>query len=112
MAKDITNEIGKHKKKKASTISKSKNKSTHKHQYADCLLNDRNTYNGEEHSHICKAKYCVICGKINDIHYFQTTPHPTKPCCRIMLTNEELLELYPNVPIYDIDPLQSKYVPI
>ena len=63
---DLENDIPKYKKKKNSTISKSLDKSKHKHEYVDCLLivgNRKYPY---------KAAYCKVCGKIGDMHLFET----------------------------------------
>lgn len=54
-------ETGRHKKRTASDVSKIKNKSKHKHQYADVLISvgpSNSLYIGE---------ICPICGKIKDL---------------------------------------------
>ena len=63
----IENEIPKHRKKKQSSISKSSTKSKHKHEYKEVLLihNDRPHW----------ATVCKICGKIGDLHFFETEPY-------------------------------------
>ena len=63
----IENEIPKHRKKKQSSTSKSSTKSKHKHEYKEVLLihNDRPHW----------ATVCKICGKIGDLHFFETEPY-------------------------------------
>lgn len=61
---NLDNETPKHRKKKKSSTSKSNTKSRHKHEYVECLL--------IHHKHPHRATYCKICGKIGDLHFFET----------------------------------------
>ena len=84
----IENEIPKHRKKKQSSTSKSSTKSKHKHEYKEVLLihNDRPHW----------ATVCKICGKIGDLHFFET----------------EVFEKYKHLENIVIDDIWQKYVPI
>ena len=61
--KTLDNEVHKHIKKKESSVSKSKEKSDHKHEYVDCLF--------IKDDYPQKGTYCKICGKIGDISFFE-----------------------------------------
>lgn len=57
------NEIPKHRRKQESSVSKSVNKSSHKHRYKDCLfINDKRIH---------KGAYCTICGKIKQFDFYE-----------------------------------------
>lgn len=97
----IDNEIPKHCKKKPSSTSKSKEKSKHKHEYTECLLIHNN------HPH--RAAYCKICGKIGDLHFFETEK------CEFGyrgLDDDEVYEKYKHLEKIVIDDIWQKYVPI
>ena len=98
----IDNEIPKHRKKKPSSTSKSKEKSKHKHEYTECLLIHNN------HPH--RAAYCKICGKIGDLHFFETEPY--KDGMWRMLDCDEILEKYKDLEKIVIEDIWQKYVPI
>lgn len=53
-------ETGRHKKRTTSDVSKIKNKSKHKHQYADVLISV-----GPSNS-LYTGKICTVCGKVNN----------------------------------------------
>lgn len=104
LKKDLeqTIEIEKYKKKKPSSVSKSRAKSNHKHDKEECLL----TYNGNFYL----ASYCPICGKIHNW---------IRPTIKIetggyrMLTNEEIGKRYKEkLEQFDVDNLWNKYIPI
>lgn len=95
------NEIPKYRKKKNSSTSKAKEKAKHKHEYEDCLFITRGW------DIPLKAEYCKICGKIGDIHFFNTVPCGNH-CCR-MMTAEEMYEKYKDLPIVHIDDITAKY---
>lgn len=57
------NDIPKYLKRQPSSVSKASHKSKHKHQYKECLIEDRDR--------VCLAKYCTVCGKVIDINYFK-----------------------------------------
>ena len=84
----IDNEIPKHRKKKQSSTSKSSTKSKHKHEYKEVLLihNDRPHW----------ATVCKICGKIGDLHFFET----------------EVFEKYNDLEKIVIEDIWQKFVPI
>lgn len=97
-------ETGRYKKHTASDVSKIKNKSKHKHQYADVLISV-----GPSNS-LYTGKICTVCGKIKD--YGLTTDRieiDGRICCR-MLTDEETKEKYKHLKEYHIDNLLQKYV--
>ncbi len=95
-------EIPKYRKKKSSK-SKSANKSDHKHQYKDCLLVDE-----ENRPH--KAQYCKICGKINNIIFFETERVDER--FRRMLTDNEVLQKYKDLEQFQVKSMWDKYVTI
>ena len=84
----IENEIPKHRKKKQSSTSKSSTKSKHKHEYKEVLL----IHNNKPHW----ATVCKICGKIGDLHLFET----------------EVFEKYKDLENIVIEDIWQKYVPI
>lgn len=99
---DNYEEIPKYRKKKPSK-SKSENKSDHKHQYKDCLLvNDNNRPH--------KAEYCEICGKINNIQFFETV-QSDNASVRLMTANE-VFQKYKNLEQFRVKDVRDKYVPI
>lgn len=60
-------DIPKHRKKKKSSTSRSNSKAKHKHDYSkECLL----ITEGNNHSHY--ATYCGICGKIENVKFFES----------------------------------------
>lgn len=95
-------DVGKYKKKKQSNISKSKRKSNHKHEYKDCLLIDRD---GKLH----KGKYCKICGKIDDVNFFET--EKSEYGYRV-LDDDEVFEKYKDLEKFYVDSIWDKYVVI
>lgn len=95
-------EIPKYRKKKSSK-SKSANKSDHKHQYKDCLLVDE-----ENHPH--KAQYCKICGKINNIIFFES--EKIGGGFHRMLTDNEVFQKYKDLEQFQIKVKWDKYVSI
>lgn len=97
-------ETGRYKKRTTSDVSKIKNKSKHKHQYADVLISV-----GPSNS-LYTGKICIVCGKIKDLGLATgRTEINGKICCRI-LTREEIKEKYKELKEYHIDNLLQKYV--
>lgn len=96
-------EIEKYKKRKKSNISKSDRKSKHKHEYKDCLLIEK-----DKKPH--KAKYCKICGKIDDVKFFETTK--LNEHFYRQLTYEEVFEKYKDLEKFYVDSVWDKYVGI
>ena len=116
----LENDIPKHKKKKKSTISKSKEKSKHKHEYTEkCIIKYPTPYlkylNGKEFS-VYVTTYCKHCGKVGDSvsTYTEDYVHDeflNRPIKRRM-TDEEILEYYKDLPIFEVDDMFVKYVPV
>lgn len=98
----IENEIPKHRKKKQSSTSKSSTKSKHKHEYREVLLihNDRHHW----------ATVCKICGKINDLHFFETEKR--EDGLYRQLDYDEVFEKYKHLEKIVIDDIWQKFVPI
>ena len=97
----IENEIPKHRKKKQSSTSKSSTKSKHKHEYKEVLLihNDRPHW----------ATVCKICGKIDDLNFFETEK------CEFgyrSLVSDEVFEKYKDLENIVIEDIWQNYVPI
>ena len=106
-------EVEKYKKKKQSNISKSKYKSKHKHEYESCLI--RYTYKlyDKEFSSIQIASYCRLCGKIggNIDPERSITEKIQNGYCR-MLNSEEILKQNDDLPVFDVNGWDDKYVPM
>ena len=98
----IDNEIPKHCKKKQSSTSKSSTKSKHKHEYKEVLLihNDRPHW----------ATVCKICGKIGDLHFFETEKREDGSYRQ--RDSDEEIEKYKDLENIVIDDIWKKYVPI
>lgn len=97
-------ETGRYKKRTASDVSKIKNKSKHKHQYADVLISvgpSNSLYIGE---------ICPICGKIKDLKLATGRIEINEKIYSRMLTEEETREKYKGLKEYHIDNLLQKYV--
>ena len=98
----IENDIPKHRKKKQSSISKSSTKSKHKHEYKEVLL----VNNDKPHW----ATVCKICGKIDDLHFFET--EHTDDGYHRSLDDDEIFEKYKDLEKHYIENIWQKYVPI
>ena len=98
----IENEIPKHRKKKQSSTSKSSTKSKHKHEYKEVLL----IHNGRPHW----ATVCRICGKINDLHFFET--ERTDDGYHRSLDSDEVFKKFKDLEKYYIEDIWQKYVPV
>lgn len=57
-------EILKHRKSTGSNISKSNQKSKHKHHYEECLIQYDSSFGKQTYRHTRLYSYCTICGKI------------------------------------------------
>ena len=97
----IENEIPKHRKKKQSSTSKSSIKSKHKHEYKEVLL---------IHNKPHWATVCKICGKIGDLHFFETEPY--RDGMWRQLDYDEVFEKYEHLEKIVIEDIWQKYVPI
>ena len=98
----IDNEIPKHRTKKQSSTSKSSEKSKHKHEYKEVLL----IHNNRPHW----ATVCKICGKIGDLHFFETEPYRDEMWRQ--LDSDEVYEKYKDLENIVIEDIWQKYVPI
>lgn len=95
-------EIPKHRKKKNSSVSDSRIKSKHKHEYKDCLIvaNERPL----------KATYCKICGKIGNVNFFDLVR--TESGYHRMLKPDEIYRKYRKLEIILVEDFYQKYVPV
>lgn len=101
----LENDIPKYKKKKNSSTSKSKEKSNHKHEYVDCLLVEK------DENRPYKAKYCSICGKVNDVKFFEFTP--CESAYSRLLNDDEVFEKYKDLESIYIDNIwKLKYISV
>lgn len=100
---NLDNEIPKHHKKKPSSISKSNAKSKHKHEYKPCLL----IHNERPHW----ATVCKICGKINNLRFFEVEKIKGQPYAR-QLDDDEVFEKYNDLKRYYIDDIRQRYISI
>ena len=97
----IDNEIPKYRKKKPSSVSRSSDKSNHKHEYKEFLLIEK-----------CKphrAECCVICGKIANFFLFEVDDGGDHQPYRRMLTDEEIFEKHKDLKQIEIDSIWDKY---
>ena len=99
--KDLDDNNVSYKKKKQSSIFKSKEKSKHKHEYVDCLLIDRNN---------CphRSEYCKICGKIRNINFFEV--EITEDGYYRVLDTDEIFDKYKDLEKFYVDDIWQKYV--
>ncbi len=105
----MEDEVGKYRKKKESSTSKSKYKSKHKHEYKSCLIR----YYDKEFSPIQIASYCRLCGKIgSNIDSSRKMSEKTESGYYRMLTKDEIVKQNDDLPIFDLDDWDSKYVPL
>ena len=94
----MTNDdIPKYRKKRGSNVSKSREKSKHKHEYKECLLIENN------HPH--RATYCTICGKIGNVYFFESEG-------LTVMSDKEIYSKYHNLEQFKINKLWQKYVQI
>ena len=100
-AADIS-EVPKHKKRKQSSTSKSSNKAKHKHEYKECLFINK------EHPH--RGTYCTICGKVGDIHFFES--ERIEGGMYRQLDYDEVFELYKHLEQVHIDDIFQRFVPV
>lgn len=100
-------ETPKYKKKKDSSVSKSQTKSKHKHIYSkECLLIE----SSDKFRFPCRAKYCEICGKIQNVHFFET--ERSDDGRYRALNPDEIYEKYKNLEQIYMDDIWQKYVPM
>lgn len=76
----------------------------HEHNYVKCLLHDTtmDTY--------YLSSYCTICGKIRGLAKDSDLIENEENECYRMLTDEELLDEYKDLKIFDFDILKDKYI--
>lgn len=104
-------EIPKHRKKKESNTSKSKNKTNHKHEYAECLTRYPFTFGGKVRLSTYACSYCTICGKIGDRIKDGIISADDKPS--YAYSSDELFEKYKDsLPVFELENLSQKYVPV
>ena len=102
--------IPKYRKSTDSNISKSNQKSKHKHQYEECLIQYDFNFNGI-HKHTQLSSYCIICGKIggilkNSIVTDLTQEHITKQgkIYYSRISDEELYKKYNDkLPVFFVE---------
>lgn len=119
---DQSDEVGKYRKPTQSNVSKSRNKSKHKHQYAECLIQYKfRQY--EDKIHTSLDSYCTICGKLGGqvdqdksivSDYTKVLYKEGIGKCYKVMSDEELYEKYHNkIPVFYVeDYFNAKYVPL
>lgn len=123
----IEQEIPKYLKSTGSDISKSNRKSKHKHQYEECLIQNKwnfksNAFTQEEKEriHTSLSSYCTICGKIGgiiknskyqkEIDVLQKQ-RQTGNNFGISISGEEIYEMYHDkLPVFFVEDMFGKYV--
>lgn len=98
------NEVGKYTKKKDSNKSKAKNKSNHKHLYDYCL------FKAGQNKSLYLGKYCTLCKKIDNVVLPTISAYVGEHTERRMMTREEVLEQYADLPIYEIKNIWQKCI--
>ena len=98
----IDNEIARYKSKKPSSVSNSKARSKHKHEYKPCKLTYSDTYaipgkDAKTYTFTDSADYCIICGRINNR--------------KMIWRNKEVIE-DPNIPTFKVEGYKDKFVEI
>ena len=53
--------------------------------------------------HYVIAKKCSICGKVEIVEFFITSPVPNKPLRKLVSVLDEIKEMYPNLRVVDIE---------
>ena len=114
------NEIPKYLKQKESNISKSNRKSKHKHQYEECLIQYRSTFEEKTCLNTGLYTYCTICGKINErfkenksiVKDYIRTVDTSIGKCYSRISDEELYEKYHyKLPVFFVEDIyKEKYV--
>ena len=94
------NEIPKYKKKKNKTIKKS----SHKHEYKECLV-----YVDEVIGYFL-CEYCVKCNKVKEVKLVSTEDEELGSGHLRLLSNKEMLKKYKDLPMRRIKKLDSKYL--
>ncbi len=114
----LESEIPKHRKKTNSTISKSREKAKHKHQYTKkCIIKYPTPYliplNGKDYS-LCITTYCEHCGKVGDIMkaYREEHINESSKCVKKFMTDDEIIEYYKDLDIIEVEDRFVKYIPI
>ena len=112
-------EIPKYKKSKKSNISKSNQKSKHKHQYEECLIQYDSIFVGKINRHTRLTGYCTICGKIGSVKNgkYETELEQLRKERQgdskfyVFISGEEIYERYHNkLPVFSIDDPFADYV--
>ena len=94
------NEIPKYKKKKNKTVKKS----SHKHEYKECLV-----YVDEMNSY-CLCEYCVKCNKVKGVKLISEKDEELGSGHLRLMSNKDILKKYKNLPMRRIKNLDSKYL--
>lgn len=90
--------------RRTSNVSKSKSKSNHKHKYSPCLLHIAHA----KTFFIARGTYCSVCGKIGEC---KTNMVKGEFGYRLPL-DEELVEKYKDLPMFELSSYWQKYVDI
>ena len=78
-----------------------KNKSNHKHNYEEII--GKMSVKNSDRPHYVIAKKCSICGKVEIVEFFITSPVPNKPLRKLVSVLDEIKEMYPNLQVVDIE---------
>lgn len=96
-------EVAKYRKKKNNS-SKSDKKSTHKHDYQDCIVTYQYNFSAKHYAR--KDKYCVICGKINE-HLSITSGDVDSWFGGY---KDDMVAKYPELPVFKLENSADNYV--
>lgn len=94
------NEIPKYKKKKNKTVKKS----SHKHEYKECLV-----YVDEINGYFL-CEYCIKCNKVKEVKLISKKDEEKDEWHLRLMSNKEILKKYKNLPIRRMNNLDSKYL--
>ena len=94
------NEIPKYKKKKNKTVKKS----SHKHEYKECLV-----YVDEINGYFL-CEYCIKCNKVKGVKLITENDEELGEWYLRPMSNKEILKKYKNLPMRRMSKLDSKYL--
>ena len=105
-------EIPKHRKSTGSNISKSNQKSKHKHHYEECFIQYDSSFCKQTYRHTRLYSYCTICGKIGYKFkgnksivkdYKKKIDTPIGECISVISGTELYEKYHDKLPVFFID---------
>ena len=78
-----------------------KKKADHKHNYEKII--GRMSIKNSNTPHYVIAKKCSVCGKVEIVDFFITSPVSEKPLRKLVSVLDEIQEMYPDLQVVDIE---------